>query len=839
MAWAAIAFFTVSTYGADLIHDDFQASLVTPPSSYLYSEIGVDARGNTLVAWIELTGTYDNKRIVGRHFNSEGIAISGKFEITTASTLAYRDRFSLSMSDSGNFMVAWKYKSGSVYRCYVRRYNKDHTPFDAAPVNLNTNTALPVNNPDVTLNNSGDCAIAWEGAGGAITGGLISSSATPVLTPFTLDSLGIQPHIALSDTNTLVVSFIYSYSGKLMYQVFSYKGGIATLRNAFPVSTTGIVPAERFDLDIMKRTGQFIIVWPEWTGTAMEIKGAKYTRNGMGRDAVFYVEENLRPDADRIPRIHINRNNSFLVTWASPSSSKLNMRTYSFNAIPFADATDILPSLAGGAISDLSGILLNDMRIMVICPQNGINLQNFASSRTPVGPMVKVDMLGSGAQYPDAAISDVTKNMSVAWENQGTGGLLLQVFDSKNHAMGMANPLNTEGTGANPTVAFSRNVFAAWEDVRSGSLDTAIFFQRLDSAGQAVGLNTRISDLGANCKKPAIAVGNGRVLAVWEDKRAASGAQTRIFGQLLTEAGANIGGNFLIDSTASNCYNPAIATSGHDVFSVVWNTVSGSIMNQSANVYLKRFGPEGAPLGAARKVNDSLARASVASVAMDTLNRSVVSWHDGRLGQFTSHPYGQRFSAEGAPVGANFRVDADSASKSRVDVAMSANGGIAFSWQTGTNTLPPLTVQMREYDFNLTPHGAAERQNYDSIRLRVAAPSMHAAQDRCVLVWMNSSTDDLVGMDIWAQVTRLTDNSPVSLPPSMPRGLNQSAPFIKTNPFALSAWTNTSDEEVEILDLTGRSLKRVKPGDSFRFASFGVYFFRSGKTGVVKAVRVK
>ncbi len=836
---AVIALFVSSGSGADLIHDDFQASLGATPNSYIYSEIGVDARGNYLVAWMENTGTYDNKRIVGRHFNSSGVAISARFEITTDVTLAYRERFTLSMSDSGNFIVAWKYKSGSIYRCYVRRYNKDRTPFDAAPVNINTNTALPVNNPDVALNNSGDCAVAWEGTGGTIVGGLISANVSPVLTPFTLDSLGIQPHIALSDTNTLVVSFIYSYSNKLMYQVFSYKGGITALWHAFPVSTTGIVPVERFDLDIMKRSGQFIIVWPEWTGTAMEIKGAKYSRTGAGRDAVFYVEENLRPDADRMPSVHINRNNNFIVTWASPFSSKLSMRAYAPDGRPLIDAQDILPNLAKGPISDFSSVLTNNSRVIIICPQNGVNLQNLSMFGTSPRPMVKVDMLGSGAQYARPAVSAKTKSLAVVWEDGTTGRVMLQVFDSTNNALTMANPVNTDGSASNPVVAIDTNIFVAWEDVRSGSTDTAIFFQRFNSRGQAVGPNTRISELGVNGRHPAIAIGKGRVLFVWEDKRAARGDRFQVFGQFFTDAGQNIGGNFLVDTVNIDCYRPDVATSGKDIFAVVWYTLTGTIFSQSSNVYLKCLNRDGAPLGPARKLNGNQSKAANPRVAMDSASRTVAAWLDGREALFTSHVYGQRCNADGTLLDSNFRVDSDSTSKSYADVAMSANGGMAFSWQYGSNTRPPLKVVMREYDFNLTPHAPEEQQNYDSIRLMVAVPCMHAAADRCVLVWMNSSTDDLEGMDIWAQVTRLTDNTPSSLPPSMPRGLSNREPFIKTNPFSLSSWTNNSDEQVEILDVNGRTMKRVGPGDTFRFTCYGIYFFRSGKTGVVKAVRVK
>ena len=221
-------------------------------------------------------------------------------------------------------------------------------------------------------------------------------------------------------------------------------------------------------------------------------------------------------------------------------------------------------------------------------------------------------------------------------------------------------------------------VWAGYDQDGSGS---GVFGQRLANGGIPLAPEFIVNTYTTGDQfSPAIAVdGSGRFVVVWASNE--DGSSYGIVGQRYDSAGVPLGPAFLVNTdTVGAQYSPAVASAPSGDFVVVWSKgVALGIAGQ-------RYSATGAPLGAEFQVNMSTGCPNSPDVAVDGSGNFTVAWTDeirfgGSCPFATSGILAQRYAASGSPLGPEFRVNSTTAGfQLQPSVAASAAGDLIVVW---------------------------------------------------------------------------------------------------------------------------------------------------------------
>ncbi len=178
----------------------------------------MDGTGNFVIVWSSYN--QDNPGgndygIYAQRYTSTGATSGTEFNVNTYTTDS-QSRPSVAMDNTGNFVIAWKSKtqddgSPSDYGIYAQRYTSTGATA-GTEFRANTFTTVQQINPSVTMDNTGNFVIAWssyqESADGIYaqrynSSGVLQSSEIPVNT-YTTDSQA-NPSIVMDSTGNFVV----------------------------------------------------------------------------------------------------------------------------------------------------------------------------------------------------------------------------------------------------------------------------------------------------------------------------------------------------------------------------------------------------------------------------------------------------------------------------------------------------------------------------------------------------------------------------------------------------------------------------------------------------------
>jgi Secretion system C-terminal sorting domain len=232
--------------------------------------------------------------------------------------------------------------------------------------------------------------------------------------------------------------------------------------------------------------------------------------------------------------------------------------------------------------------------------------------------------------------------------------------------------------GLSMTIDGSGNFVVGWHEFRDGDADC--FGQRLNISGSSIGQNFRINRDATMLWQgdPAIAMHrSGSFIAAWEDRR---NGNSDVFIQRYDNNGTPIDTSFQAndDGTGQDQRGTAAIVKPDGEFIVVWE----DWRNDWGDIYGQRFSANGSPIGSNFKVNSDIGGTQYgASIAEDSLGNFVVVWMDGRNSNWDI--YGQRYNNQAVPQGSNFRVNDDVGSRTQwaPSVAAASNGNFVVTWE--------------------------------------------------------------------------------------------------------------------------------------------------------------
>ncbi len=246
-------------------------------------------------------------------------------------------------------------------------------------------------------------------------------------------------------------------------------------------------------------------------------------------------------------------------------------------------------------------------------------------------------------------------------------------------------------------------------------------------------VNEHASPDGSEQSSPCIAGdGAGNYVVTWQDER--SGNNTDIFAQIYTDGGTIQGTNFKVndDDGLAVQYRPYVAADPQMNFVIVW------IDRRESNewdIFAQRYSGDGLPLGANFKVNDDTVdiEQEHPSVAMDSQGNFVVVWADERNGNFDI--YAQLYSNEGLAIGYNFIMNDDTGDALQYwpNCASANDGSFIATWVEKRNNFD-YDILARRFSPEGVPLGSSFQVNTD------ASDALHL----CPRIIINNTEDFII-----------------------------------------------------------------------------------------------
>ncbi len=242
--------------------------------------------------------------------------------------------------------------------------------------------------------------------------------------------------------------------------------------------------------------------------------------------------------------------------------------------------------------------------------------------------------------------------------------------------------INTYTTGdqkfADVASSATGNFVVVWVSFGQDGPAYQILGQRFSSSGAPLGGAFRVNpSTPAYPSHPSVASdAAGNFVVVWNSD--AYFGDAVVSAQRYSTTGAPLGGLFQVNTGAFALHSrPAVASDPNGNFVVAWTSYDDS----SYSVAARRFSHTGQPLGGEFRANTYMLNGqSRPAVAADAKGNFVIAWLSDTQGGFGGI-FGQRYSATGARVGAEFQVNIPtSGGVNDPAVSRSASGDFVVTW---------------------------------------------------------------------------------------------------------------------------------------------------------------
>jgi hypothetical protein len=193
-----------------------------------------------------------------------------------------------------------------------------------------------------------------------------------------------------------------------------------------------------------------------------------------------------------------------------------------------------------------------------------------------------------------------------------------------------------------------------------------------------------------------------------------------------------------------------VATDSQGNYVVTW--ASAGQDGSGWGVYAQRYSATGAPLGGEFRVNTTtLSDQTSPSVAMDANGDFVVVWQSNAEDGSGWGIYGQRYSSSGAAQGGEFRINVTTAGdQTSPSVAMSTTGDFVVAWASASQDGSGLGVYARRYSASGAAQGSEFRVNTTTAGDQTAPSVAMGIAGDFVVAWQSSGQDGS-GWGIYAQ----------------------------------------------------------------------------------------
>ncbi|GEO18204.1 putative Ig domain-containing protein [Microvirga aerophila] len=694
--------------------------------------------GGFVVTWMSNGQDGLGYGIYGQRYTDAGLAAGDEFQVNTTIAGNQQHPSVTSLSD-GDFVVTWmsNAQDGSGWGIYGQRYTAAGAAV-GAEFKINTTTASDQQQPLVTSLSDGGFVVTWMSGG--IYGQRYTAAGTAVGAEFrisatTISSVG-QPSVTSSVASLpdggFIVTWMSAGQDGSGYDIYGQRLESSAFTN-FTNAVELIVGTPDGDTYVVDNTALL----------------AGDTLDGAAGTDILVLNADTALDLTTISGF--SNIEQILGTTGNDTLIVSDARLTDVTSIDLQGGTDTLQ--AGASTLDLTGKTLTDIERIVAGRPEGLTLtvDSFATALLVDGSSSTVTIVDASQTF-NAADRDQLFSRGVDAVVQGR-----HTYYSDGTALkeGVEFRVNTTMAGGQPSVTSLRDggFVMAW--TASDESGVGIYGQRYTATGAATGDEFRINTfMTGDQQQPSVtSLRDGGFVVTWMSN-GQDGWANGVFGQRYTAAGSAVGPEFKINTfTANEQWQPSVASLPDGGFLVTWMSLAQD--GPYWGIYGQRYTAAGAATGPEFKINTTVASAQeqpmVASLPDGGI---VVTWMTHA--QDRSGPdrpswgiYGQRYTAAGASAGADFRVNTfTTGDQKHPSVASLLDGGFVITWMSDFQDGSAYGIYGQRYTAAGAAVGSEFRINTTTAGNR-QHPSVTSLPDGgFVVTWMSS---DESGYGIYGQ----------------------------------------------------------------------------------------
>jgi hypothetical protein len=301
--------------------------------------------------------------------------------------------------------------------------------------------------------------------------------------------------------------------------------------------------------------------------------------------------------------------------------------------------------------------------------------------------------------------------------------------------------VNTWTTGrqshSEAAIAPDGSFVVVWEG-RPDPFTAHVFAQRYDARGAPQGGEFRLCGPTGYHIFPHMAMdGKGNFVVVWGGSYP---APLGVFGRRFDAAGAPLGAEFRV---ASASFNPGDVAMHPDGRFVVTGIAYNYLGDEDIGGWARRYAADGSPLGGPFLVNTYTTRAQqLPQAAFDGAGRFVIAWYSNTQDGSGYGVYAQRYAADGARLGGEFRVNSYTTEDQMFVAADAApEGDFVVTWSSFGQDGSGRGVYAQRYDGSGAPRGGEFQVNSYTIFDQTSPVVAVAEAGRFVVAWSSFSQD--------------------------------------------------------------------------------------------------
>ena len=659
-----------------------------------WSTVAMDSDGDFVVTWTSYGqdgGSYGSgfgglNGIVARRFSSDTQPASNEFVVNTF-TEGNQQHPRIAMDSDGDFVVAWESfqdrpppgsglpDSPNSYGVYAQRYARTAlvgtSPLIGPNGEVSTEFAVNVTKdgdqryPGVAVDQTGDFAIVWSGNGPEDDQGVFYQR---------FENLGDNAGPIVTD----VLSAVDAADGQVILRLIRDGSAMTPIKNA---------------------ANRFVLEFDEELLTTGGVNGQHSILNPINWD----LSVNGRSIRNGVSTIHFGLS-QVRVEWQGTPGNPTKP-SGKFQAVITVDADPSTPGLQPLTPGSYDLTLRDTVQDLFGNPldgdYDGTPGGDFHRTFTVSGPLT-VGTPGPGDPKPGDKDIRVNRGilpppMDAIWMQDSPA---IAADDDGNYVVVWVDYLQYDPVLGALVMGFEGNVVA----------------QRFNRFGQRLGTEFIVHTyVQGNQSQPDVAMDPfGNFVVVW----AGEGTQdtTGVYARRFDPYGVPLGTEFLVNHITTSTQNrPAAAVDGLGNFVISWTRYDGG--NEFEAVAARRFDSSGNPIfspgdplkGEFRVNTYTKDAQDYSDVATDADGNFLVVWQSQGQDGSSWGVYGQRYSASGAAVGGEFRVNTTTNDKqSYAKVAMDADGDFVVSWSSFLQDGSGYGVYARRYNNAGQPKDASE-----------------------------------------------------------------------------------------------------------------------------------
>jgi len=713
--------------GAEIVVNTLTASTQYEP------KVAALTGGGFVVVWTS-TGGGDGSgyAVRAQRFDAAGAAVGAEFQVNQ-SELSSQYEPDVTATADGGFFVAWRSDytaAGYTYDVVGRQFAANGTPAGDEVV-LNQNSADTAYAPVVAGLPNGLIAALWtigsgggagDGSGAAVMQRLFAEDPAAVALPqaplieafapaVTFDEAALNaaaqvldPSIALSDADSadfdggrLILRRITSKEDFAQYGTASQD--VLGVRNAgVGAGQIGVAGATVTFGGVVIGT----IVSNGAAGAALEIA----LNAAADAEAVETLIENLTyrtlsddPDAEvqLAPTLSdgdgaTSQPQVITVTVTPEAEALLPVGPREITVNSYTQNTQYEPDVAGLPGGGWVAVWRSNEQDG---SSAGVYAQRFGADGAPSGAETRVAEANIGGQYQPAVAAieggALQGGHVVVWyddQSAAEGYVRARLFgpDGAAATAEIAVPTALYSTQSEPDVSgFANGGFVVvWQAYTQATSSLDIVAQRFSAAGAPVGGQTTINAGTANTQmEPQVAtLAGGGYVVTWYDQNGADGSSYGVFARVVNAAGTPVGGDIAVNSYTSGAqYEPAVAALTGGGFVIAWR--DDALDGSSAGVFAQRFAANGATVGEQFRVNETtISNQYQPTVAPLPDGGFMIGWRGyGPAGG--DEVFVQSYDAQGGRVDGQIQVNTGTTSSQETPrLALLDSGEVVAVWTT-------------------------------------------------------------------------------------------------------------------------------------------------------------